>query len=219
MSGSDGEQVMRSGLWPTLGDSAVLEKLIRLFADRRVDDVFRRPDAPFYWLAARLWLVITFDRIATEIPTSVKKYSVWLLDIATDEEPPHFLIRSVAKSALLKLVGGGHVQLDAQQSQSLQLVNSSTYARKKRKKGIRRVFHKYQYKARENRRFTFNTTDTLPNWYSDVISGFTDVDAEEFLDLSLSVGLSTNGVFATIRGSGTQSHAAIDDFEVVPILQ
>ena len=87
-----------------------------------------------------------FDRIATEIPTSVKKYSVWLLDIATDEEPPHFLIRSVAKSALLKLVGGGHVQLDAQQSQSLQLVNSSTYARKKRKKGIRRVFHKYQYK-------------------------------------------------------------------------
>ncbi|HZE73013.1 MAG TPA: hypothetical protein VE135_26175 [Pyrinomonadaceae bacterium] len=167
-----------------LGDSAVLEKLIRLFADRRVDDVFRRPDAPFYWLAARLWLVITFDRIATEIPTSVKKYSVWLLDIATDEELPHFLIRSFAKSALLKLVGGGHVQLDGQQSQSLQLVNSSTYVRKKRKKGIRKAFHKYQYKARENRRFTFNTTDTLPNWYSDVISGFTDVDAEEFLDIA-----------------------------------
>jgi len=167
-----------------LGDSAVLEKLIRLFADRRVDDVFRRPDAPFYWLAARLWLVITFDRIATETPTSIKKYSNRLLEIATDEEPPHFLIRSVAKSALLKLVGGGHVRLDAQQSQRLQLVNSSNYARKKRKKGIRRAFHKYQYKARENRRFTFNTTDTLPNWYSDVISAFVDVDAEEFLDIA-----------------------------------
>lgn len=167
-----------------LGDSGVLEKLTHLFRDRTVDDVFRRPDAPFYWLAARLWLVITFDRIATETPTSIKRYSMWLLEIATDEELPHFLIRRFAKSALSKLVDGGHVRLDDQQIESLRLVNSSPYTTKKRKAGVRRAFHKYQYKARENRRFTFDTMDTLPNWYSDVISGFTDVDAEEFLDLA-----------------------------------
>lgn len=167
-----------------LGESAVLEKLTGLFKDRRVDNVFRRPDAPFYWLAAQLGLLITFDRIATETPTSVKNYSVWLLEIATDEILPHFLIRSVAKSALYKLLDTGHVQLDEQQLQSLQRVNSSSYARKKKAAGIRRAFHKYQYKARENRRFTFNTMDTLPNWYSDVISGFADLDAEEFLDIA-----------------------------------
>lgn len=167
-----------------LGESAVLEKLTHLFRDRTVDDVFRRPDAPFYWLAARLWLLITFDRIATETPTSIRNYSVWLLEIATDEILPHFLIRSVAKSALSKLVDSGYVQLDEQQLQRLQRVNSSSYSRKKRKAGVRRAFHKYQYKARENRRFTFNTMDTLPNWYSDVISGFADLDAEEFLDIT-----------------------------------
>jgi predicted nucleic acid-binding protein len=109
---------------------------------------------------------------------------VWLLEIATDEILPHFLIRSVAKSALSKLVDSGYVQLDEQQSQGLQRVNSSSYPRKKRKARIRREFHKYQYKARENRRFKFNTMDTLPNWYSHVISGFADLDAEEFLDIA-----------------------------------
>jgi len=167
-----------------LGDSAVLEKLTHLFRDRTVDGVFRRPDAPFYWLAARLWLVITFDRIATETPISIKKYSIWLLEVATDEELPHFLIRRFAKSTLSKLVDGGYVRLDDQQIEKLRLVNSSPFANKKRKAGIKRAFHKYQYKERETRRFKFDTMDTLPYWYSDVISGFTDVDAEEFLDLA-----------------------------------
>jgi hypothetical protein len=167
-----------------LGDSAVLDKLTHLFRDRTVDGVFRRPDAPFYWLAARLWLVITFDRIATETPISIKKYSMWLLEVATDEELPHFLIRRFAKSALSKLVDGGYVRLDDQPMEKLRLVNSSPFASKKRKAAVKRTFHKYHYKSRDTRRFKFDTMDTLPYWYSDVINGFTDVDGEEFLDIA-----------------------------------
>ncbi len=51
-------------------------------ADRLKDMAFRDPEAPFYALAARLWLVIALDRIADETPLAAAPHGQQLLSIA-----------------------------------------------------------------------------------------------------------------------------------------
>jgi hypothetical protein len=51
--------------------------------DRTTDISFRGPDAPYYWLAARLWALMTASRVAVETPASLAP----LLDNAHQDRP------------------------------------------------------------------------------------------------------------------------------------
>ncbi len=165
-----------------LGDADTLDKLVELY-DRVSESSYRTPDAPFYWLAARLWLVIALDRIATETPSAVRHHGQWLLEIASDNAFPHVLVRSFAKSAVCKLVESRSLVLDRPQRDSLKRANTSPVRRKKARQPFYRVsFDRYAYKGREDRRFHFDSLDTLPDWYSRALSVFGDLDREEFLD-------------------------------------
>lgn len=164
-----------------LGDTKSLDKVLELY-NRTSESSYRIPGIPFYWLAARLWLVIALDRIASEKPSAVRHHRIWLLGIAIDEGFPHILLRSFAKSAVCKLVENGHLTLDIAQQDLLKLVNTSRLRPKKVRQRHSVGFDRYHYHQREDRRFDFDSMDTLPYWYTPALRAFADVSQEEFLD-------------------------------------
>ncbi len=165
-----------------LGATDTLDSLVGMYG-RKSEPSYRRPDAPFYWLASQLWLVIALDRIATETPSAVGRHGYKLLEIASDDELPHVVLRSYAKSAVSKLVGSGELAFDAAQLAALERVNTSPFRRKKPPKQRDARFDKYRG-SEEGRRFTFNSMDTLPYWYSGAVGIFADVSKKEFLDVA-----------------------------------
>jgi hypothetical protein len=150
--------------------------------DRTTESSYRRRDAPFYWLASRLWLFIALDRVANETHTAISHLTGTLLAIASDASFPHTLLRSFAKTAVDKLVSSGTVKLSLSESNTLKGINVSPVPSAKAVSPRDAKFNKYQYTGRKDRRFTFNTSDTLPHWYSDAIGAFADLGKEEFLD-------------------------------------
>jgi hypothetical protein len=151
--------------------------------DRIIETNYRRPDAPFYWLASRLWLFIALDRIAIETPTAISHLGGRLLAIAGDASFPHVLLRSFAKTTIAKLLNSGTLKLTRSELNLLQGINVSLVPAKT-VSSRNAKFHKYRYEGRKGRRFTFNSTETLPDWYSNAISAFADLDKEEFLDVA-----------------------------------
>ncbi|WKZ40509.1 MAG: ABC transporter ATP-binding protein [Anaerolineales bacterium] len=165
-----------------LGDSATLNSIIELY-DQKRDISYRNPNAPFYWLSARLWLLLVLERLASENPAKLVNYGIWLLGIASDEKFPHVVIRSIAKSAASKLLASGNFSLDKSQMLLLKKSNSGRLPRRKAKwKSYEFVFQPYKYEDSKNRRFHFDSMDTLPYWYSSAIRAFADIDSESFLD-------------------------------------
>jgi hypothetical protein len=164
-----------------LGDAGTFDKLVELYS-RTSEPSYRKPKAPFYWLAARTWLVMALDRIAIETPSAVGRHGQWLLEIASDNEFPHVLVRSFAKSAVYKLMDSGALTLNVTQGRALKRANTSPVRRKKARQSPSVGFDRQRYSEREERRFHFDTLDTLPYWYSRALRGFADLNGEEFLD-------------------------------------
>jgi len=163
------------------GNSNIVDKLMSLF-DKTSEISYRKPDAPFYWLSARLWLMIALARVANETPSTIKHQGVLFLEIATSDDFPHVLVRAFAKSTISKLVDGGNLVLSATQRKSLKRINTSPLRRRKARPSYSVGFDKYKYQEREDRHFHFDTMDTLPYWYTSKLNIFADVNGEEFLD-------------------------------------
>lgn len=164
-----------------LKDLSAVDEIIRLY-DRTNEKSYRRPDAPFYWMAARLWLVIALERIANETPASVKHLAQWLLEIANDEEFPHIILRAFAKSTVLYLSESKEISLNSEELNNLKKINTSPFRIKKSKKHSNVYFDEYRYKEKESRRFHFNSIDTIPYWYSGKAEMFENLNLENFMD-------------------------------------
>jgi hypothetical protein len=164
-----------------LGDVGILDKLVELY-DRRSEPSYRTPDAPFYWLAARLWVVMALDRIAAETPAAVGHHGQWLLEIASDDEFPHILVRSFAKSAICMLVETRALTLATAERKALKRANTSPVRRRRGRKPYTVGFDRYAPQEREDHRFHFDSLDTLPYWYTGALRVFADISGEEFLD-------------------------------------
>lgn len=163
-----------------LGAQDVLRHLMNCY-ERQPEVSFREPGEPTYWLASRLWLVIAFDRIASESPATLAQSAPHLLDIAMSEAFPHLLVRQFAKSAAMKLAAVGYLVLTPAQAAALVDANTSRLPRKRADRGPTDGFG-HRHAPAEERRFHFDPIDTLPYWYSHARRVFADVSEEEFLD-------------------------------------
>lgn len=166
-----------------LGDTAVIDSLIGLL-DRRDEKAFRDPDAPFYWLSARLWLLIALDRVADEAPHALAPHVPRLLAVATDEELPHVLMRAFAASTVEKLAKSGAITLTSEENASLAAVNAPALQARPSSKAFERGFGHSHFESVENRRYSFDTMDTLPYWYEPASRIFAEVRSETFLDVA-----------------------------------
>ncbi len=94
---------------------------------------YQAPELPFYFLHARLWLLIATARIAIDHPTEVARYADMLKTIALDKSSPHVLMRDFAARALLACADGGGIILSAADIELLTRVNKSPFPKRKLK--------------------------------------------------------------------------------------
>ncbi|MGJ7489538.1 hypothetical protein ACSFBE_04040 [Variovorax sp. ZT4R33] len=162
------------------GCVAALLNLASMYEARQVP-AFRSVELPFYWLAARLWFVLAWERIAHERPEVALQAGDVLLGIALSEELPHMLVRAVARDACLALITAGWMPQRADARAMLERVNKSSVPHAKqavhsRRRGLTRG----RVSAERTTRFHFDEMDTKPYWYSNIVSGFSNVDLESF---------------------------------------
>ena len=167
------------------GDEVTLAALVAEY-NRREEPVFRGRDFEFYWLAARLWFVVAWDRVAAERPELASRVGPKLLRIALDDSFPHLLVRSFARDACEKLAATGHLSLTTDESSSLACVNETPVPRVPADPGVRKTIGGFGHRDgfaydHNSRRFKFDTTDTLPYWYAPILNSFATVDGEHLL--------------------------------------
>lgn len=162
------------------GEHAIVSAVVEQYA--RLDDaLFRDPEAPFYWQAARLWLVMTLTRIAHASAPDAAQYCDFLVAAGTDPDFPHLLLRAFARDGVAALSGAGVVGPRSVDMTALDAALGVGHRRQRRPNGMR--FSRNDHRADEDeRRFHFDSTDTLPYWYRHAVDVFVDVDMPEFLD-------------------------------------
>lgn len=160
-----------------VNDTSTLNALLAEY-ERCEEVAFRGRGLAFYWLAARLWFVLTWDRIAGECPGIASLAGSTLLQIALDDKFPHLLVRSFAQDACNKLKEAESLTLSTEQCSSLKRVNKSIHPGPTSAKVTRGYFAH----SDEGRRFKFDSMDTLPYWYQPLLRGFANVNGERFLE-------------------------------------
>ena len=146
---------------------------------RRDEPAFREQRAgPFYWLAARLWFAVAWDRVAAETPKIGQVAAEQLLEIARDESLPHLLLRSFAKDACEKLVAAGCLELPHEELLRLRRVDRSGLPTEPEAEG--RPSDPLRV-SDAGLRFPFDQVDTIPYWYRNLIGAFARVSHGQFL--------------------------------------
>lgn len=121
---------------------------------------FRSPELHFYWLSARVWLLVVLQRVATERPQELVRHVTTLTRVATDAALPHAQIRELARSAALTLAVGD--------------LSPLTYANRpvacRSDRSLKDVGDR---RCREGTaRYDFDSLDTLPYWYAPLAQVF-----------------------------------------------
>ena len=162
-----------------LGHGEELKAILELY-ERAEDNVFRAAEKPYYWLAARLWMMIMFDRICLETPSTVEHAGKRLYQIALDSSSPHILIRDFAADACRKLHEADVFHLDDGQLTDLASINSGIATT-----GADTVptgSYDFFKVDRNNEKFHFDTMDTLRYWYAPWLRVFEGATTENFLN-------------------------------------
>lgn len=161
-----------------LGEEEVLREFVAEYG-RRQETLFRSPRLDFYWIAARLWFVIAWDRVAGEVPRLGAMAAPVLLAIALDHDFPHLLVQSFARDACLKLVAAGQLTLGPAALEKLHGVARSHLAPQPAPEG--RPRGRRGYVRDEGRRFHFDSMDSVPYWYDPMLDAFADVSQDQLL--------------------------------------
>lgn len=123
-----------------LGKTEILKELVLLFNSRDAGS-FRAPELPFYYLHARLWLLIALARIAKDEPTVAANYSQLFIDILGEQKYPHPTMRYYAAKALTECTSQGALTVSQVVENLIKHTNVSKYPKAKHTKKIRRGFY------------------------------------------------------------------------------
>lgn len=108
---------------------------------RRDAHPFQAPELPFFYLHARLWLLIAVARLATEYPSRIAGYASVLRPFVLGSEMPHVLMRHFAAKALLACADGGALELPPNELEQLKCVNESLWPIQEERPGSRQTFY------------------------------------------------------------------------------
>lgn len=122
------------GRWDIVGE------VVSLFMTKKAVS-FQAPELAFYYLHARLWLLIALARVALDHPDQVARYKDTLLTIIMERDEPHVLIRHFAAKALLICVDRGKLTFDADTLNTVRNINTSSHPRLREKSRDRRNYY------------------------------------------------------------------------------
>jgi hypothetical protein len=80
----------------------VIDRLVSKLQSAKEATPFQARELKFYYLHARLWLLIALGRVALDKPKEITRYASALLDIALNKEFPHLLLRYFAADVLIR---------------------------------------------------------------------------------------------------------------------
>jgi hypothetical protein len=112
----------------------VIHALVKKFGDND-SKAFQAPELPFYYLHARLWLLIALARIARDAPKEIAKHEAILRSIALNPRQTHVAMRHFAAQALLACGEAGAIKLTAPDRDRLTSVNQSPFPHKAGRRG------------------------------------------------------------------------------------
>ncbi len=178
-SESGGKNLLPDLAWALLGHP---DKLVRWRAAHFVLDQSKRPGtfvdglmtnfddrtglghyaqtSTFLWMSAQVWALLSFRRIAVDIPSAVTRLIPRLKEIATSTQWPHALLREIARRTLLELPSETSVPAATNH-------NAIAFANQPASCWINRRPSLHREQGREGDvRFRFNRMDTVPYWFA-----------------------------------------------------
>ena len=96
---------------------------------------FQSSNRPFYFLHAKLWLLISIARISLDEPEAIASYSGQLLGIIGDNSQPHVLMRHFAAQALIACMDAGKLKLPHEAEKLVENANHSPFTHQETKTG------------------------------------------------------------------------------------
>lgn len=90
---------------------------------------FQAPELHFYFLHAKLWLLIALARLALDEPAAVASHKDILMAIIKGGEQPHVLMRQFAADALAACHRAGAIELSPEDVAGVAATNTSPYPR------------------------------------------------------------------------------------------
>lgn len=111
----------------------VIDALVARF---RTEDAhpFQAPELPFYYMHARLWLLIASARIAMDDPKNIaSRYQKLLIEIVLDTDSTHVLMKHFASRAILACVDRGNLKLSAKREKQVRDIDFSPFPRLRKK--------------------------------------------------------------------------------------
>lgn len=118
----------------------IVDKVVAAF-DTKTAEPFQAPELVFYYLHARLWLLITLARAALDHPDQIVRYKELLLAVVMDKHDPHVLMRHFAANALLACVDHGKLTLDTDTLKVVLSVDKSPHPRLRKESREREGFY------------------------------------------------------------------------------
>ena len=103
----------------------------------RIDRVdagpFQAKELPFFYMHARLWLLISLARMGRDFPAQIARYKEDLLPYVLEDKDPHVLMRHFASRALLTCMDARKLKLDARTAARVRAADRSPHRRLKKK--------------------------------------------------------------------------------------
>jgi hypothetical protein len=116
----------------------------------------------FFWLGARVWVLILIERLAAELPGELRPHVAAISCHLYNPELPHAQIRGLARRALLRLLTQDSRLLSADEVAALHQANQPVACLLER--GYNLDGEALGLPARGEERFHFDQIDTLPYW-------------------------------------------------------
>lgn len=117
---------------------------------------FQAPELTFYYLHARLWLLIALSRMARDHPELIARYKMELFAIVTDSSESHVLMQDFAAQALLACVASGKLAIPPKALKTLHGVTKSPYPRLRKKNKAMDDFYHGRPKSVQKPSFEFD---------------------------------------------------------------
>ncbi len=84
---------------------------------------FQAPELAFYYLHARLWLLISLARTALDHPEAIARYKDDLTSLVMEEQWPHVLMRHFAARALQSCINAGELTLPEPEERQVRTID------------------------------------------------------------------------------------------------
>lgn len=150
-----------------LPNKAFIDELVNLSWSKTAG-AFRSAQLEFYWMSARTWLMLLFQRLACESPENLQEHAQVISEHALSRRFPHAQIREIAKLTALYLARNTPQCLPPNVVEILHFANAPSacfYPRENRYESRTNSSEEVD-KSRSENRFSFDRMDTLRYWYA-----------------------------------------------------